>query len=225
MLRTIATFTSEGFKATAIEQQDKSVIIADADGDIDADGANGQTGAIAAYMVGDRGSELLANGGMGIHNGKVVGVKSWFKDIVILQDGEPKVFPGGIIASKTAYRWPIAHPDDPAAYVDSEMIPYICVPPEIQKGVMGVVLGCKCTVSYKGRPVKEGMVADIGPRSKIGEISIAMARLLGINPDPRKGGEDRPLLTYHIFPGISARYLGAALPLQRANGTYLPPTE
>jgi len=225
-MRTIANFSREGFITAAIEQPDKSIVIANADGDIDADGANGQNGAKAAYMVDDKGSEYLANGGMGMSHGRVVGVTSWFRSIVILNDdGEPFITMDGVIPSKTAYKWPRPLAVDGSAYVDSEMIPYICVPPEIQNGVAGVVLGCRCSVTYKGgRPI-EGMVADIGPRSKIGEISIAMARALGINPDPRKGGEDRPLLTYVIYPGVFSRYRGTLVPLQRKNGTYIIPAD
>jgi len=57
-----------------------------ADADIDADGANGQNGALAAYKVDNSGSELLANGGMKIVNGRVVCAHSWARDIVILGD-------------------------------------------------------------------------------------------------------------------------------------------
>src|SRR6266516_4401605 len=75
----------------------------DADADIDAAGANGQNGARAAYREDDKGSEALANGGMGIRHGEVVGAEDWFRDIVVVEDDKPKIFPGGIIVSKTAY--------------------------------------------------------------------------------------------------------------------------
>lgn len=229
MLRTIAIFSGEGFKAMAVEQKDKSIVIERADADIDADGANGQNGAKAAYMIDDKGSELLANGGMGMHNGRVVGIHSWFKDIVILDDDddeEPKVFPGGIIVSRTAYKWSEPKANAPDAYLDSETVAYICVPPEIQNGVEGIVLGCKCIVFNRltGKQA-EGVVGDIGPRHKIGEISIEMARLLGINPSPRSGGEDRPMIDYMIYPGVFGR-LGQsrrAIPLQTAKGKYIVP--
>src|SRR4051794_37994355 len=114
-----------------------------ADADIDADGANGQNGKIAAYLANNKGSEDLANGGMGIRGGRVVGVASWYKDIVVLgDDGQPKVFPGGVIVSKTAYKFPspagISRAEwfqRPEAYVDSETVPYIVVPPAIINSV------------------------------------------------------------------------------------------
>jgi len=224
MSRLFATFSSEGFKANAIELDDKSIIIEKADADIDADGANGQSGARAAYMVGDRGTEFLANGGMGMVGGRVVGIKSWYKDIVLLDpNGEPRLF-GNVIASKTAYRWPTKKEDTLDAYIDSETIPYICVPPEIIAGVKGYVMGCKCIVRHRvSGKTASGMVADVGPRRKIGEISIEMARELGLNPSPRTGGEDKPLLDYFIFPNIHARIGGDLVPMLSSKGNYIYP--
>src|SRR5262245_62157228 len=105
-MRELGTIRSEGFACTIMEDDDGRVHFV-ADADIDADGANGQNGAPAAYKADDSGTELLANGGMKIVRGKVVCAQSWARDIVILDDdNEPKVFPGGIIASTTWYRHP-----------------------------------------------------------------------------------------------------------------------
>lgn len=83
--------------------QDDGRVTFTADADIDADGANGQNGQQAAYMVNDVGSEYLANGGMQMNHGRVVSKSDWYRDIVILnEDGGPKAF-GDVIASKTSY--------------------------------------------------------------------------------------------------------------------------
>lgn len=188
-----------------VERDDKSVVFT-AKAAIDADGANGQTSGKAAYMVGNLGWDHLANGGMGMRDGKVVGVEPWFKDIVILNDNrQPKEFPGGIIASKTAYRY-IGRPEDsPEAYVDSETIAYFVTPPLIRQAVRGVVLGCLCrATNIRNGSVVEGPVADVGPRRKIGEMSMAAAKALGINPSPRIGGTDSKIVKYEFFPGITA---------------------
>lgn len=202
-MRTIDTITNEGF--TSKIQEDESLrVFFPGDCDIDADGANGQNGRQAAYMVGNRGSEHLANGGMGMRNGKVVGVTDWYKDIVICgTDGQPKEFPGGIIASKTAYKYPGMRSDDPAAYVDSETIEYIVVPPVVKTNTRGRVLGCLAAATYRGKTVR-GVVADIGPRSKVGEVSIAMARALGLPSSPRTGGSSAPDVLFELWPGIPA---------------------
>ncbi len=203
MERVLGTITGEGYSCVIREDAAGRVFFT-ADADIDADGANGQNGGVAAYRVDDKGSEALANGGMAIVNGKVVCAKPWARSIVILdRDNEPKVFPGGIIASMTWYRHPGKMADDPAAYVDAETVPYIVVPPLIVQQTAGVVRGCKAKVTYKGRSV-DCVVADRGPSAKIGEISIAAARAVGIPSSPRKGGVESPDVTYELWPGVAA---------------------
>lgn len=115
----LGVISGEGYDCKIWQDaSDRVYFIADAD--IDADGANGQNGALSAYRVDDQGLESLANGGMRRVNGKVVCLHDWARHIVILDsDNEPRVFPGGIIASMTWYRHPGMAADDPAAYVDS----------------------------------------------------------------------------------------------------------
>lgn len=202
-MRTIGTITNEGYSSTITEDDDGRVHFL-GDADIDADGANGQNGGPAAYKVDDSGTELLANGGMKIVQGKVVCAKSWARDIVILDtDNEPKVFPGGIIASTTWYGHPGKLRSDPTAYVDAETVPYIVVPPVIIQKTEGIVRGCKARVTWKGRSV-ECVVADKGPANKIGELSIAAARAVGLPSSPRSGGTEKPEVLYELWPGVAA---------------------
>jgi hypothetical protein len=175
-----------------------------ADADIDADGANGQNNAPAAYQSNDKGTEYLANGGMKIVGGKVICAEGWARDIVILgPDNQPKVFPGGIIASKTWYRHRDKSASDPAAYVDSETVPYIVVPPLVIQGVSGVVCGCRARVTYGGKSV-DCVVADRGPKKKIGELSIAAARAVGLPHSPKHGGTEKAAVFYELWPGQAA---------------------
>jgi hypothetical protein len=202
-MRELGTISSEGFTCTIVEDDDGRVHFT-ADADIDADGANGQNGGPAAYMVDDRGTELLANGGMKMLSGKVICTKSWARDIVLLDtDNEPKVFPGGIIASTTWYTVPGKSRNDPAAYVDAETVPYIVVPPLIIQKTVGAVRGCKARVAWKGRTV-DCVVADKCPRDKIGEVSIAAARAVGMPSSPREGGTERAEVLYELWPGQAA---------------------
>lgn len=189
-----------------VTQDDTGKVTFVADADIDADGANGQNGAVAAYRVDNRGSEHLANGGMKIIGGRVQFAESWGKDIVLVQNGRPLVLPGGIIPSRTAYRFKGKSENDPAAYVDAETIPYAVVSPLIRNRAKGVVLGCRAVMTniVNGKTV-EGVVADIGPRAKIGELSIAAARALGIPSNPRSGGTQDHIVRYELFPGTPAR--------------------
>ena len=202
-MRNIGVITNEGFVCTITEDDDGRVHFT-ADADIDADGANGQHAGPAAYKIDDSGTEFLANGGMKILNGKVICAKTWARDIVLLdKDNEPKVFPGGIIASTTWYRIPGKLPSDPAAYVDAETIPYIVVPPLIIQQTTGVVRGCRARVTWKGKSV-DCVVADKGPTGKIGELSIAAARAVGLPASPRNGGTEKPEVFYELWPGIAA---------------------
>ena len=202
-MKTLGIISSEGYSCEIMEDDDGRVFYT-ADADIDADGANGQNGFPAAYRVADEGTESLANGGMAILDGKVICAKSWARDIVILgPDNEPKVFPGGIIASCTWYRHPGKPANDPAAYVDSESVPYIVVPPLVVQATVGVVRGCKARVTRGGKSI-DCVVADRGPSTKIGELSIAAARAVGLPSSPRHGGTDKPEVLYELWPGIAA---------------------
>jgi ribosomal protein L18 len=203
MTRLLGTITGEGFVCQIKEDTDGRVHFV-ADADIDADGANGQNGEQAAYLVDDTGSEALEKGGMKIVGGKVVCAHAWARNIVILDDdNEPKVFPGGVIASMTWYRHAGKAATDPSAYVDSETVPYIVVPPLIVQRTAGIVRGCRARATYRGKSV-ECVVADRGPSSKIGELSIAAARALGIPPSPRHGGMSEPEVSYELWPGQAA---------------------
>lgn len=200
----------------AVRQDDDLRVYFKAKAAIDADGANGQNGGKAAYMVGDKGSDYLANGGMKIdQDGEVVFSAAWGKDVVIQEQGKPKIFPGGIIASKTAYKWPSKDSRDPEAYVDSETVPYVVVPPKVRQLAKGIVLGCKAMVTYKGKTV-DAVVADIGPGSKIGELSIAAARAVGIPTSPKTGGLETNSVLYELFPGTAAVVNGVTYVLLKA---------
>lgn len=203
----ISSIHAEGFTSVITQNiADRKKVAFQGDADIDADGTNGQKGKRAAYMVGDVGLEALANGGMGMRNGKVVGVASWFTDIVILgDDGQPRVFPGGVIASKTAYKARGMRSDDPAAYIDSVTYPYIVVPPVIRQRAQGIVLGCLCRATRisTGKSAFGG-VCDIGPRNRVGELSIMMAELIGIPSSPRNGGIELDDVLYELWPDTPA---------------------
>jgi hypothetical protein len=202
-MKTLGTITNEGFTCV-IKEDDEHRVFFTADGDIDADGANGQNGGPAAYKADNSGTEHLANGGMAIRGGKVICAEPWARDIVILgPDNEPKIFPGGIVASITWYRHRDKRADDPEAYVDAETVPYIVVPAMVIQRTAGVVRGCKARVT-RGERAVDCVVADKGPRNKIGELSIAAARALGLRSSPRDGGTERPELLYELWPGVAA---------------------
>lgn len=217
-VKVLQTVTSEGY-TVQITWDGQVIKIYGADADIDADGANGQHGAKPAYNDTDTGSEYLANGGMGIKNGKVVFTESWGENIAVVgPDGNPLVV-DHVVVSKTSYRIPGLPLDHPAAYVDSQVVPYAVVNNSMISGVDPIVMGCACRVRYKKGPWISGMAADAGPSTKCGEVSIAMAELLGIPSSPRSGGTNEPDLDYEFYPGVPSGYtetLTILLPLQPA---------
>lgn len=199
----LGTITAEGFSSvvTMDNKGGQEYVRFLADADIDADGANGQSGAPAAYVIGDKGTEHLANGGLTLE-GKIA--KPWARDIFILgPDNQPKVFSGGRLASTTWYHIPGVPLNDPAAYLDSETVPYIVVPPLIITETRGVVRGCRARITWRGKLI-EAVVGDKGPRNRIGELSIAAARALGMPSSPRNGGVETQEVLYELWPGTPA---------------------
>ena len=100
----------------------------------------------------------------------------------------------------TWYRHPGKSTDDPVAYVDSETIPYVVIPPLIIQKTKGIVRGCRARVTFNGKSV-DCVVADRGPSAKIGELSIAAARAVGIPSSPRNGGTTKPDVCVRTLAG------------------------
>lgn len=86
--------------------------------------------------------------------------------------------------------------------LNAEIEPYIVVPPAIIRGTKGVVLGClvRC-INMLTNKKAVGVVGDIGPHNKLGEVSVAMAVALGIPSSPNTGGTDAHIIQYTIYPG------------------------
>lgn len=169
---------------------------------IDADGANGQNDRPVAYNDTDTGSDKLSNGGMMIvkATGKVVGIPGKNAQAILGADGNPRIYPGGVIGSPTSYKFPGKNADELDAYVDAETVPYVVVFWAIIKGTIGKVMGCKARLTYKGNSV-DCVVADSSSGHRAGEISIEAARQLGIPSSPRNGGIAEPEILYEIWPG------------------------
>lgn len=89
--------------------------------------------------------------------------------------------------------------------LNADVDKYIVVPPAIIQGVKGVVMGCQAHVINTLNGLESyAVVADRGPKLKLGEISIALANALGIPSSPTTGGEERHILRYTIRPGVPA---------------------
>ncbi len=163
---------------------------------IDADGA------VDAYHPEDEGIDYLGNAGT---------PGNWWALVTDNgeSDGEPiiqgKTDPRpGYYVSTTSLEDTSKIRTDPRRYVDSSSIPYIVLPGRQTTWDTGVKLGDFVAV-YNGSNGKLslGIFADTGPREKLGEGSVALARALGHEPVIRgkiRAGIDEDLL-YVVFPG------------------------
>lgn len=169
---------------------------------IDADGANGHDGSgRAAYGPnGTNPLDYLANAG---EEG------NWWG--IVTQDGVPVIQDStdpamGYYISTTSYQRKLFHKIDPDRYLDSATENFIVVPSHWRMAIKGVVLGCKAEVkNLKTGKIVIGIVGDFGPRRKLGEASMAIAKALGVNPDPKKGGDENKIYQYTIYPDISIK--------------------
>ena len=84
-------------------------------------------------------------------------------------------------------------------YADASKLPYVVLPPALAKAT-GAKLGDLVQVSYNGKTAY-AIYGDVGPSNKLGEGSMDLARRLGINPDPRRGGTHDENVQYTVLPG------------------------
>jgi len=151
-------------------------------------------GAPNAYAPHDKGLDFTANARNGDR----------FSSLVLNDDGRPVIQRSGrykgFYVSTTSLRKLAGRPGDPGTYVNAVKIPYIVLPPEFIER-FAVVLGDLAIVTNRqnGRS-SFAIFADVGPRGKIGEGSIALARALGLDADPRRGGIESRMIDYLVFP-------------------------
>jgi glycosyl hydrolase group 75 (putative chitosanase) len=94
---------------------------------------------------------------------------------------------------------------DPRRYVDSSTVPYLALPSLVQDA--GARLGDLAAVRNRDNgKVAFAIVADTGPRGKIGEGSMALAKALGLKSSPKtgSGAGDRDV-AYVVFTGSGNR--------------------
>lgn len=153
---------------------------------IDADGAPD------AYAPDNKGTDDLSNGGKD---------GNWWALVTSNNkpDGTP-IVRNGYYVSMTSLEDDSFPADDPRHYVNANVIPFFVLPQGIYQqaavhlGDLGVV------VNLENGKWSGAIFADEGPVDHLGEGSIALAKKLDIDPDPRAGGTDGNVL-YIVFPG------------------------
>jgi len=180
-----------------LRQQDLSVINTDggilfnAGMTIDADGAPN------AYGPHNRGLDYTANA-RGAHGW--VALVTNEKGHPLLQKGGP--YRGYYISTTSLQQANVSDLRNPKKYIDATKIPYIALPSDFAKR-FDISLGDLAVVVNRanGRSAY-AIFADVGPRGRIGEGSIALARALGIPANPRHDSAEDGI-TYLVFPSSS----------------------
>lgn len=106
--------------------------------------------------------------------------------------------PGYYVSITSLFDPRIANERDPHRYVNAARIPYVVLPP---KGLKHAGLGDFATVvNLRDGKVSGAIVADeSAPHLKMGEGSMALATLLGVDANPRTGGIEHGI-AYVIYP-------------------------
>jgi hypothetical protein len=109
----------------------------------------------------------------------------------------------GYYISTTALTNPAYPADHPDAYIDSERYPFCVAPGSFGEGwKLGDVGFC---LNEKTQDNMYCATADIGPKDHLGEISMLLAKSLGLSADPKKGGTQSGIV-YVVFPGSDPGY-------------------
>ena len=155
---------------------------------VDADGAPN------AYAPHNKGLDFVANARNG---GKLVGVATRSDGTPVIQrSGRFK----GYYVSTTSLRNAAGSVSASGTYVNATKTPYIVLPPEFMEQ-FGVALGdLAVVINRKNGKSSPAIFADVGPHGKLGEGSIALARALGLDDSPRRGGTSASSIAYLVFP-------------------------
>lgn len=146
---------------------------------IDADGSPH-----AYHPVSDSGSDALANAG---RKGNWWGIVTDAKGNPVVQ-GKNDPCPGYYVSTTALYD-ATKKETDPHRYVNSDSIPYIVLPNNAK------ILSCAKKGDFafvenlRNGKSSYAIFADVGPKDKVGEGSIKLAANLGIDADPRTGGQ------------------------------------
>jgi hypothetical protein len=134
---------------------------------------------------------------------KLNGAYFWNADMDVDCDG--KTTPQCNINTDPAYQDQTSATDSNGDPLDAANLQYVVVPlpsARFSYTAADIHLGAVVAVLYKGQ-LQFGVFGDEGPDNIIGEASYAMAKSLGIDPDPSTGGTDSGV-TYIVFTGKGA---------------------
>jgi hypothetical protein len=98
-------------------------------------------------------------------------------------------------------------------------VPFAVVPPQVLHKTQDIVLGSECLVTNTiTKQQVLCVVGDVGPTFKVGELSVAAARAIGVPSHPVHGGESRRIIDYEVRVGKPATINGVTYKLQPYKG-------
>lgn len=106
----------------------------------------------------------------------------------------------GFFVSMTSLEGKTKAVTDPRRYVNSEEVPYIVLPPGLVGNGKAKLGDLAVVINKKKDKSSFAILADIGPKTKLGEGSIALAAALDVKKNPKTGGPIVDLI-YVVFPG------------------------
>lgn len=156
---------------------------------IDADGAPN------AYGPHNRGLDYTANA-RGQH-GWVALVTNRNGRLLIQKSGP---YRGYYVSTTSLQQANVRDERSPKKYIDATKVPYIALPQDFAKR-FNISLGdLAVVVNHANGRSAYAIYADVGPKGRIGEGSIALAKALSIPANPRHDSAEDGI-TYLIFPG------------------------
>lgn len=163
---------------------------------IDADGAFH-----AYHPISGKGLDDLANAKD--KHGNFVGVVTSSQGVPVVQGANDPA--PGFFVSSTSLQDTSHSRTNPLRYVNAEQIPFLALPP-IAQSTGGAAFGDFAAVYHSATDkLCFAIFADIGPSTKLGECSIALAKAVGVPASARTGGVDSGIF-YVVFPGSRAAH-------------------
>jgi Fungal chitosanase of glycosyl hydrolase group 75 len=162
--------------------------------------AGHDAGAPNAYHADDIGIDYLANAGRPGNWWALVTDNGRANGTPVIQD-ENAPYPGYYV-SRTSLEDRARAERDPRRYIDATKIPYVVLPPQLlaSRTAGGARLEHFAAVmnTLNGK-LGFAIFADVEPKDKLGEGSIALAQEIGVPSDPKRGGKGG--IAYLLFPG------------------------
>jgi hypothetical protein len=152
---------------------------------------------------------LLRVGNVNIYTNGDRSYVRFTSDLDICNDGSGPSHGDSSYQSQTAY-W------NGGKFLNADVDKYIVVPPQVRSMVPGIVMGCQGRLTnLETEVVEEGVIGDIGPKTKTGEAAYCLAKL--VNPDVEHNvGDSRVIYLYELWPDVPAIVDGKTYKLEPA---------